>query len=150
MIDFCFYRQQRADGGVRTGLDIVGRSAWEDFHAVASEDEQDPALRWYVDVRGQGDAIPADRDELRDWLLQHAGIIEPALSWLAERFAVGFDTETWPVRWEVPNAPSGASMEIVISATRRVDSLEISNVLRELGQNWRRIINSIPRTMAVS
>lgn len=130
--EFTFFQQQRQDGGIRTGLDILGTTVWQTFRPGADVESEDPALRWFVDIRGEGEPIPADRDEMREWLLQHLSVIETGLERLAERFEVGFDTETWPISWEVPGAPDEARLEIVISATRRTAAVEIGQVLREL------------------
>jgi hypothetical protein len=150
MAEFTFFQQQRADGGVRTGLDISGTTVWQAFRPGADPESEDPALRWYIDIDGDGETIPSDRDELREWLLRHSPIIEAALDHLAERFAVGFDTESWPVAWQVPGSPDDGRLEIVISATRRTAAVEIGQVLRELKSSFRRLVNTIPRSIPVA
>ncbi|MEX0701907.1 MAG: hypothetical protein WD069_07410 [Planctomycetales bacterium] len=149
-MDFCFYQQKRKDGGIRTGLDIALRTVWENFHTAADEEDADPVLLWYVDVRGEGDSIPGAREELREWLLEHADSISTALLSLSDEFQAGLDVGTWPASWEVPDRPEGVKLEIVISAARRIDGLEISHVLRELGRNWIQLVGRIPRSIGVS
>lgn len=148
MASFCFFRQQREDGGIRTGLDIEGSTVWNKFEPGSAE--SDPALRWYVDLRGEGDSIPLDRDQVREWLLQNATLVESSLLQLAERYSSGMDTELWPVSWDVSGAPPGVSLEIVVSAVHRFTSLQIGDVLRETGLSWRRLVNSIPRSVPVA
>jgi hypothetical protein len=148
MAQFVLYRHQRDDGGRRTGLEINGTHAWDEYEPGKYDD--DPALRWYVDVRGEGNEIPGERDALRQWLLDHADLVDGALRRLADRFEVGFDHDYVPVRWQIPDAPEGVSLEIAVNVARRSDAVRAAEILSALAIDWRRILSHIPAMVPVA
>src|SRR3954451_9524953 len=97
MPDLTFYRQKRVDGGVRTGIDIDGVTVCEDFEE--GDEERDPALRWYVDLRCSGDSLPHDADLAREWLLEHEEMIRDGFSRYASQLAAGADRDDYPLQW---------------------------------------------------
>lgn len=141
MPKFTFFRQARNDGGIRTGIDLEGTTCWERFDQGHGED--DPALLWFVDLRGKGDQVPPDCDALRSWLLDNAAIIREGFGKFADEFQIGFDHDFWPGQWAVPNAPPGVDLKIVVSAIRRLDARELSRVLSELAENWDELVESL-------
>ena len=132
---FNLYRQKRQDGGVRTGLECDDGSILQSFQPVDGED--DPALLWYVDLRGQ---IAADLDasQVRDWLRSHGATFQSGLQHLAERFSAGIDLNAfdWPFRERLPIDVPDATIDVVFSAIRRLDALEIGDNLNALADNW--------------
>jgi hypothetical protein len=136
-----FYRQCRRDHGVRTGVDIDGTTVLHLFER--GEDESDPVLLWYVDLRCQGAALPAGAEEARQWLLDQAATIRSGFKALAEEVSVGIDANTWPLQWKVPKTLRGVRMTIVCSAVPRLEGRDIANVLADIGAHWEEIIRSL-------
>ena len=135
MPDLTFYRQKRVDGGVRTGIDIDGVTVCEDFEE--GDEERDPALRWYVDLRCSGDSLPSDADSAREWLLEHEEMIRDGFSRYANQLAAGADRDDYPLQWSgFQPVPQGVQMSIACSAIRHVDARELNHVLREIAEHW--------------
>jgi hypothetical protein len=143
-----FYRQKRVDGGIRSGIDIDGISVLESF--AKGKADYDPALAWYVDVRCQGKNLPDSPEPARRWLLEREETVREALDQLAEDLRAGLDIESWPLHRQIPAAPSGARMTIVCSAVRRINALKISDVLRQVGLNWRKFLTSLQAVHPIS
>lgn len=148
MSEFNFFRQQRQDGGIRSGLNLDEDLCWHSYEPGGEED--DPALSWYVDVRGKGAGVPSDPEELRDWLINLADPIRSEFLELADHFEVGVDDNVWPVRWSVSSLPPDTSVEIVFSAARRIGALQIAETLREIGKSWRELLAGLQRMVPSS
>lgn len=134
-----FFRQARVDGGVRTGIDIDDESVWQRFEA--GNEEPDPALLWYIDVRCDGEDLPGERGQARQWFLDQAPIIKPAFRVLAEKLRVGVDE--WPYQFRVPGSPPAVQLRIVCSAVRGLSPDVLSNALERLGDQWERILTDL-------
>ena len=134
MATLAFFRQERVDGGVRTGIDVDGQTVLQDYQP--GSDEHDPALLWYVDLRCEGDSLPATAQEARPWLIDHAPAITQALRELAEELTAGIDHELWPYERKVPGVQEGVHTRIVICAVRRLAATELANPLRDIAKNW--------------
>jgi hypothetical protein len=137
------------DGGMRTGIDIDGEPAWQVFREPRAN-EPDAALLWYVDVRCKGGGIPKDREAARSWLTRNATPIKSALQSLADKLRVGYDDESWPYQHTVRGGPSNTSIRIVCSSVRGLEIGELSKSLRELGDNWEGILDSLEPAEAIS
>lgn len=147
MSKLVFYRQLRTDGGIRTGIDVNGSGCWQSFKP-GRRDAADPALVWYVDVRCEGSDLPTDEDAVRDWFLTHGKVIQRALRDLAGKFKAGCDSDDWPIRQTVADAPRGAKMDVVLSATDRAASLEMAHVLEDIARSWTRLLNQLTTLVA--
>jgi hypothetical protein len=99
-------------------------------------EEWDPALLWFVDVRGKKKRRPADAEEVRQWFQQHTAVVQTGLRTLAQELRAGMDVDDWPLQWTIPNAPREKQLKIVCSAVRRLDALEIARVLTGIADNW--------------
>jgi hypothetical protein len=150
MHEFGVFQQERVDGGVRAGVSLDDETCWHLFEPGGSED--DPALRWYIDIRGSGDSIPTDPLDLHQWLSspEFVASIRDAAAALAERVAAGIDQGGWPVRQEVANAPEGAKLALVASAVSRSDSLEIARLIRRFGQDYPGLLERMQTLSAVA
>ena len=148
MNTFTFFRQERADGGIRSGIDINGATVLEAF--ANGKPAYDPTLLWYVDVRCTGKNVPDDPEGARQWLLQQEKIVREALDQLAEDLRAGLDIESWPLHRDVPGAPKGARMTVVCSAMRRIDALRIAQILRGIGEKWKTFIISLKAVHPIS
>lgn len=140
MAEFTFFRQLRNDGGVRTGIELDGEYCWESFIEGSGDD---PTLLWYLDVRGLGHGVPADELAVRDWLREHAEVIRQGLRDLADRLAAGFDSDHWPVSWPIATSLPDVELSVVISTVRRVDALNVANMLRELADSWEQTLDGM-------
>jgi hypothetical protein len=129
-----FYRQQRQDEAIRTGLAADGATLLQHFDEGAAE--SDPALLWYVDVRAEGRGLPRDGEAVRVWFQEHADVIRQALRNLANELRAGIDVDAWPLQAPVAGAPRGVKLEIVCSAVRRLQALQIADRLLDIAEHW--------------
>jgi hypothetical protein len=136
-----FFRQGRYDGGIRTGVETDGVLVWHRFEKGTGE--EDPALLWYVDLRCEGDDLPSEREQAREWLMHQAPVIKSALNALAEKLRAGYDDELWPYLFPVPDSPPGTSMKIVCSTTRGLEPGDLAKTLKRIGSNWRPILRQL-------
>lgn len=136
-----YYQQKRIDGGVRSAIEIDGATVLERFQK--GKKASDPVLVWFVDVRCTGSKLPDDPEKARQWFMDHSAIIRNGIDMLANKLQVGIDVDSWPLIWNIPNAPPGVRMKIVCSAVRRLDLLEIAGVLREVGVGWEENIRGL-------
>jgi hypothetical protein len=134
MSQITLYRQKRRDGGVHHGLLLNGGNAWE--HFAPGEDDTDPVLLWFVDIRAEGQSLPQDPELAREWLLQNARLINKALRGLAKELRAGIDFNALPLQHDVPGAPDGVRIRIVCSAMRRFDSLQMAKLLAQFARRW--------------
>lgn len=129
-----YYRQQRRDGGVHSGLLLNGGNVWDTFEPGDNED--DPVLLWFIDLRADGPQLPKEAGQIGPWLLRHARNFNRGLRELARDLRAGLDFNTLPLRYEVPGAPQGVRLQIVCSAMRRGDSLQMARLLRQFAKRW--------------
>jgi hypothetical protein len=137
-----FYRQERYDGGLRTGFGIDNQPALEEFQA--GQGESDPALLWYVDLELDGKSLPHDVERARVWALDHAEPIIAGLRLAAERLEIGLDDTTdWPYRLRVQNLPRGIRGELRISAVRGLGEGELAGRLAALADDWSGVVQRL-------
>jgi len=134
MSEIAFYRQQRRDGGIRTGLALDQDTMWE--HFLDGNNDSDPSLEWFVDVRIAGRRLPRSPREVQRWFLDHAGSMQEALRALADIVSVGIDANGWPFQWSAPVSPSGTKLKIVCSFTRRYPALDAARQLLDIAAHW--------------
>ena len=140
MTKVTFFRQKRADGGVRTGISVDDDTVLWSFGG--SRGDYDPALLWYVDVRCEG-KLPAAPEAARDWLLAHAGVIEAGLEELAERLQAGLDIEAWPVLHPAKNSPKGVRITVACSAVRMPETRDIARVICGVARGFERHVTGL-------
>ena len=129
-----FYRQERWDGGVRTGIEVDGYVVLQSF--VEGEEGADPALLWYIDVRCKGANLPAEPAKVRLWLLDQGSIIRPGLKQLAVHIRAGVDAEGWPLLWPMSNSPRGVRITVAVSAVERLTAWAIAEKVTEIADHW--------------
>jgi hypothetical protein len=135
-----FYRQKRVDGGIRMGITT---DKWPDLGLFEEGDEEsDPVLNWFVDVRVTGKKLPKQSESARQWLLKHADPIREGLRSLAEELQAGLDFE-WPLQWEMPGGPSDVQIQVVCSVKDRQVALAFSKVLKDIAKNWTTYLMSL-------
>jgi hypothetical protein len=140
MMKLTFYHQKRRDGGVRTGVELDGERVLELFEPGSAQ--EDPKLKWWIDVRCAQKTWPSDPEGVRGWLLENAQKIERGLKEFAAELGAGIDIN-WPARHFV-SSRSGLKIEIFCSAMVRVGGREIQTELLKLAENWRTIIAELP------
>ena len=148
MAELTFYRQERHDGGVRTGLELDGNTLLGNYQEGPPELQDDPmgsALEWYVDVRCQGDLLPTEAEAARNWLLDQKATIEAGLIRFAEAISTGID-DSFPLRWqEFPVTPEGVQLEVVCSAVRRVTAQRFGEILNEFATRFPEDLRQLSR-----
>ncbi len=145
MTEIVFYRQQRFDNAIRTGVEVNGEKTLEYF--APGSDETNPALLWYIDVRVEGERLPCDADAAHDWLRNQDGFIQRGLIDAADQLQVGIDEDILPYRKVLQGAPSGINATLIVSGARRLSDGEIANKVREAGEAWLAMLEQL-RPMA--
>ena len=143
-----FYKQARDDSGVRTGIEIEELTYFELFEK--GDEESDPALKWWIDVRLEGPALPDTPERARQWLLENTKFIASGFNALAEKLRVGMDRQVYPLSWPIPNAPPGIEASIVCSVARRITGREIADVLMTIAQHLEEDIKRIPAAHSIA
>ncbi len=143
MHTLAFYRQQRADGGVRTGIEVDDETVFHKYEPGG--EDHDAALLWYVDLRCEGDHLPEDAESARTWFLANADLIKEGFRQLAEKVAAGVDMAAYPVTWgDFAAPPPGVRMNVVTSTTRRLAALDLAHILEDIRLNWEERLRSLP------
>lgn len=133
MAEVIFYRQMRRDGGVRTAIELSGRTEFHRF--VDGDADTDPGLLWYVDVKCSGRLVPAAPELARQWLLANGPAIARELGALAGEVSAGIDPGSWP-KQKTFRIGNGIRGEISCSAVRRVEAKKIGPILRDIARHW--------------
>jgi hypothetical protein len=137
-----FYRQKRADGGLRTGVELDDNPIAETFEEGVSE--SDPALLWYVDLRCEGEGIPTDADDAADWLIDNGETIQRGFARYADELRAGMDPDIYSLIWAGFNPmPQDVHMEIACSAIRRIDARHMAELVAEIGLRWYDILHEL-------
>lgn len=147
MHELTFYRQGRYDGGIRSGIELDGKTTLlTDFQEGDTELHDDPlgsALLWYVDLRCRGADLPTEPEEARQWLVRHSAVIQDGLNRFADAAAAGADG-SFPLQWrDFPQAPNGIDMEIVCSTVRRVTGHELGTILSETASHFQEYLSRL-------
>lgn len=143
MPTLAFYRQARVDGGMRTGVDWGDTPLLHEFQP--GNDQDDPAITWYVDVEFDGEDLPADPEAARNWLVRRGTAVAAALRHLADELLLGIDVGSWPLKRPISGLPRGVKGAVSCSASRRVDCRHIAQRLADLAEQWRGVIRRLPR-----
>ena len=143
MADLTFYRQQRVDGGTRTGMMLGPTTILENFEE--GEEEYDPSLAWSIDLRCKGTILPTTANDAKDWLLAHESLIREGFDRYADQLRAGSDpTGPYLLEWsDFQGPPEGVAMKIVCGAMRRIDAYYLSKRLKFVGENWRPLIEGL-------
>lgn len=137
-----FYRQARADGGIRTGIELDEDTIFERFEKGGRE--ADPTLLWYVELRCKGRGLPAEPQEARRWLLDHEKLIVEGFSRCAAEFEAGRDIELYPLIWsKFHDTPKNTEMAIACATKNRPWALSIPRILGDIGSHWRERIEQL-------
>ena len=160
MPNLTFYRQKRFDGGIRTGVELsvehdgVGLSGATILeHFEMGEEERDPSLLWFVDVRFKGPGVPGEAEAACQWLLTTRSVIEGGLARFADKLRdVGSDVDDHPLQWsDFPGGDDGVERKVVCSAIRRIDARGYAEILDDIRTSWeKRIEEMIAENASIS
>jgi hypothetical protein len=134
MSTLILFQQARVDGGVRTGMEVDGTTAFMDFQEGA--EEYDPALLWYIDLTCEGELLPHDAEAARQWLRGASPAVVRALETAAEELRLGFDSDVRPFERSFPDAIPSVNLVLCASAMRRVEGREIASKIKNLAEHW--------------
>jgi hypothetical protein len=141
MSKITFFRQEREDGGIRTGIELDDRTMLSQFDE--GSDEFDPALTWYVDVRFEGPRLPRDAELARKWLIRQTPVVQRELAAMAQQIPTGIDPDYRPILHET-KLTNGLRMTIACSAMRRVKAKQLASIIAEIAGSWRNWIEALP------
>ena len=137
MASISFYRQARADGGIRTGLTVNDLEVMGSFGG--NHADTDPSLLWFVDVTCVG-RLPVKTDAARNWLLENGEVISAKLERLGMKLETGIDV-AWPItQTELEN---GIKITVTCSAIRRLDRYRIVKIVRKVARNFRSYVRNL-------
>ena len=142
-----FFRQEREDGGVRTGIMLGMSTIFERFEIDG--EEFDPSLIWSVDLRCQGPSLPRDSNVAREWLLSHETLIRDGFRRYADQLQAGVDqTGISLLEWSnFQNPPPGVAMKIVCGTQRRIDALNLARQIEFVGDHWVELIRGLESSL---
>ncbi len=135
-----FYRQARVDGGMRTGVSVDDETVLHEFKRGKNDDN--PALLWFVDVRFRGKGLPADPDDVREFLTAAAAKVKEALVAAADELSVGLDADVLPYVRE-HEVQRGVTLKVVCSANRRTTGLQIAKQIRQIASRWAELVQDL-------
>ncbi len=137
-----FYRQLRMDGGYRTGLEVDEETEYGLFEEGQTDD--DPRLRWFVDLRCVGSKLPKSARTARAWLLKSSPMIVDGFARCSQELRAGIDPDLYAISWaDFKDVPEGVQMSIVLTAVRRADGIGMAEVLADIGSNWERLVRML-------
>jgi hypothetical protein len=137
-----FYRQGRADGAIRTGIELDDETIFENYEET--ERDVDPTLLWYVELRCKGSAIPSDPPEAKQWLLGNEAIGREGFSRCASEVEAGRDVDLYPFLWsKFSGVPKDVEMTIACATNRRIWALSVPKLLEDFAEHWRERIEHL-------
>jgi hypothetical protein len=139
-----FYRQGRVDGTIHTGIDAFDTPLLGSVENEAPDDESDPVLSWYIDVRCKGRGLPTSAHEARAWFQQHQEIIRSGLAALADELRVGLDVEPSPYRWsKFPAQPKGVKITLVCMVHRRMGGINFARHVQAFADHYEKYLKRL-------
>jgi len=142
-----FHRQKRADDGVRTGVEVDGRTLAEDFQE--GSEEHDPALLWYIDLRCEGDSLPTETESVLDRFRRESEALTSVLHSAADEIGAGVDSESLPHQSKFHDRVPDAVIQVAVSAMRRVASRNVAEELHRIADDWQNALDAITANAGV-
>ena len=142
MAKLLFYRQKRADGGTRTGVELFGQSIAERFDDEVAE--PDPVLLWVVDLRCDGPGVPDLPDNAMQWLSDHSSVISDGFDRASATLGAGIDPDvSHRLFSDFDGLPDEVSLSIGCAVKDRETGRGIGGVLREIGRDWVALLDAL-------
>jgi hypothetical protein len=136
------YHQERFDSQIHTGFTVEGVGELDYIQPGKSDD--DPVLRWFVDLRCTGSfQAPQTEPEAFDWLNRHADLFRDALSRAADRADIGIDHSALGLQIDVPTAERGLQLRVVVAVHDRAARLDVAPRLRRLRRDPKKLIRKM-------
>ena len=142
MSNIVLFRQHRVDGGIHTGVDVDGES-WEYYDR--GSDKHDPALVWYVDLRAQGDDLPTNSEDARQWLLDNEPLVNATYRQLAERLEVGVDPGHLAAASGADPGPRGHSSCRSLFSCGGFRQGRWEKPVEEIQSHWKEYLDRLPQ-----
>ena len=136
MTEITFYRQQRRDGSIRSGLELNGEPQFgliQSWPSETSDDDLSMVLDWYIDltIQSPNPIDSSDTDQIGDSM------------------GAGVDFES-PVLWKnYPELSDGYEIELVCRASNRISSRQLMNEIHGFAQHWLEYLGSLKQLTVV-
>lgn len=142
MTTLLFYRQARRDGGIRTGVEFRETPIAEVFEEGTGD--FDPVLRWYLDLRCDGDGVPSDPEQAIDWLASLGSVVRTGAFAFAQELLAGLDHDIYTFSYNrFEGVPQGVSLSLNAKVNCRSAGQELASVLVLLARNWEETLLSL-------
>jgi hypothetical protein len=141
-----FYRHERQDGGIRTGIEVDKDTILGRYEP--GPDDHLPYLTWFVSVDCEGETLPFRPEEVRQWLLDNSEPIRRGLLSCAEEVESGLDFHAGVQEREIAGAPQGVKVTVAYTAIRRFEGQRLAQLIRDVAENWEDRIQNMRETEA--
>ncbi len=154
MTEITFYRQQRRDGSIRSGLELNGEPQFgliQSWPSETSDDDLSMVLDWYIDltIQSPNPIDSSDPDQTKNELLKLQASIQHGLNQLANSMGAGVDFES-PVLWKnFPELSDGYEIELVCRASNRISSRQLMNEIHGFAHHWLEYLGSLKQLTVV-
>ena len=139
MTEITFYRQQRRDGSIRSGLHATGPFDLENFELGPEDLADDPyanVLDWFIDLQLESPTDLINAEAARDELLACKGAIRSGLNQMIDELGVGVDSSMALIWQNFPELPPGYSCRLNLSISRRFRGKTYIDLLQDFMEQW--------------
>lgn len=154
MTEITFYRQQRRDGSIRSGLELNGEPQFgliQSWPLETSDDDLSMVLDWYIDltIQSPNPIDHSDPEQTKNELLKLQTSIQHGLNQLANSMGAGVDFES-PVLWsKFPELSEGFHVEMVCRASSRISSRQLMREINEFANHWLEYLGNLKQLTVV-
>jgi hypothetical protein len=154
MTEITFYRQQRRDGSIRSGLELNGEPQFgliQSWPSETSDDDLSMVLDWYIDltIQSPNPIDHSDPEQTKNELLKLQASIQHGLNQLANSMGAGVDFES-PVIWsKFPELSEGFHVEMVCRASSRITSRQLMREINEFANHWLEYLGNLKQLTVV-
>ena len=103
----------------------------------------DPVIMWCIDLRFQGNRLPADPEGAFRWLREQRDVVRAGLTWLATRIPSAVSPDDWPLFMDIPDVPPGVGMSVFAHAIRPMTLAKMGSTARGLRKHWDKILDQL-------
>jgi hypothetical protein len=139
MTEITFYRQQRRDGSIRSGLHATGPFDLENFELgpeLLADDPYANVLDWFIDLQLESPADLNHAEAARDELLACKSSIRSGLNLMIQELGVGVD-RGMSLTWQnFPGLPDGYSCRLNLSISSRIRGNSYIELLQDFMEHW--------------
>ena len=139
MTEITFYRQQRRDGSIRSGLHATGPFDLENFELGPEDLADDPyanVLDWFIDLQLESPTDLINAEAARYELLACKGAIRSGLNQMIDELGVGVDSSMALIWQNFPELPPGYSCRLNLSISRRFRGKTYIDLLQDFMEHW--------------